>query len=46
MDARLAESAEQIKQLEGDLAQLNGERDQVRERVERLLQHLDEFVAV
>jgi hypothetical protein len=29
--------------LEADLSLLNGERDQVRERVERLLQHLDEF---
>jgi predicted nuclease with TOPRIM domain len=45
MDARLAESGEHIKRLEGELSQLNGERDQVRERVERLLQHLDEFSA-
>ena len=40
---RLAEHGDQIKRLEGDLSQLQGERDQVRQRVERLLQHLDEF---
>ena len=40
---RLGEHGDQIKRLEGDLSQLQGERDQVRQRVERLLQHLDEF---
>jgi predicted nuclease with TOPRIM domain len=42
-DARLADFADKVARLEADLSLLNGERDQVRERVERLLQHLDEF---
>ncbi len=42
-NSRLAEHGEHIKRLEGELSQLQGERDQVRQRVERLLQHLDEF---
>lgn len=42
-NSRLTEHGDQIKRLEGDLSQLQGERDQVRLRVERLLQHLDEF---
>jgi chromosome segregation ATPase len=41
--AQLAEKAEQIRQLEDSIAQMGSEREQVRERVERLLQHLDEF---
>ncbi len=44
-NAQLAEKAEQVRQLEDTIAQMGGERDQVRERVERLLQHLDEFTA-
>lgn len=42
-NSRLTEHGEHIKRLEGELSQLQGERDQVRQRVERLLQHLDEF---
>ncbi len=43
LNGRIAQYAEQIRRLEGDLSQLNGERDQVRQRVERLLQQLDEI---
>ncbi len=39
----IQEQAAQIHKLENDLSQLQGERDQVRQRVERLLRHLDEF---
>ena len=42
-NSRLSEQGDQIRRVEGDLSQLHGERDQVRQRVERLLQHLDEF---
>ena len=41
--AQVRDQAEQIRRLEGDLSQLQGERDTVRQRVEKLLQHLDEF---
>ena len=41
--SQIRDQAEQIRRLEGDLSQLQGERDKVRLRVEKLLQHLDEF---
>ncbi len=42
-NVQLSEQAEQLRRLESERAQLQGERDQVRQRVEKLLQHLDEF---
>ena len=46
LTSRLNDQEEQSRRLEGELSQLNGERDQVRQRVEKLLQHLDEFTGV
>ena len=43
LEQQLHEREDHIGRLEGDLLQLQGERDQVRGRVERLLRHLDEF---
>jgi chromosome segregation ATPase len=42
-DTHLTQHFENIQRLESDLSQLQKERDAVRQRVERLLQHLDEF---
>ncbi len=46
LTSRLNDQVEQTRRMEGELSQLNGERDQVRQRVEKLLQHLDEFTGV
>jgi chromosome segregation ATPase len=45
LQQQLDRSAEQVGRLEGELATLQQERDQVRGRVERLLKHLDDFTA-
>ena len=42
-NAQLADYADKVARLDADLSLLSGEREQVRERVERLLQQLDEF---
>ncbi len=43
LQEQIASKDEHIGRLEGDLQHFQGERDEVRERVERLLSHLDEF---
>ena len=45
LQQQLATRADQGRHLEGELHQLQQERDHVRGRVERLLKHLDEFTA-
>ena len=45
LQQQLTARAEQGSHLEGELHQLQQERDHVRGRVERLLKHLDEFTA-
>ncbi len=45
LERQLAGRAEESTRLEGELGQLQQERDHVRGRVERLLKHLDEFTA-
>jgi chromosome segregation ATPase len=45
LQRQLDRSAEEVGRLEGELATLQQERDQVRGRVERLLKHLDDFTA-
>src|ERR1700744_622407 len=45
LERQLASRAEQSTRLEGEIGQLQQERDHVRGRVERLLKHLDEFTA-
>jgi len=45
LQRQLASRAEQSTRLEGEIGQLQQERDHVRGRVERLLKHLDEFTA-
>ena len=45
LEQQLATRADEGRRLEGELQQLQQERDHVRGRVERLLKHLDEFTA-
>jgi septal ring factor EnvC (AmiA/AmiB activator) len=45
LERQLASRGEQSSRLEGEIRQLQQERDHVRSRVERLLKHLDEFTA-
>lgn len=45
IEQQLGGKSEHAQRLEGELEQLQQERDQVRGRVERLLRHLDEFTA-
>jgi len=40
-EGQVAEHARQTERLENDIKQLRGERDQVRQRVEKLLKQLD-----
>ncbi len=45
LERQLAGRGEESSRLEGEVRQLQQERDHVRGRVERLLKHLDEFTA-
>ena len=45
LEQQLAGRADHASRLEGEVGQLQQERDHVRGRVERLLKHLDEFTA-
>lgn len=45
LERQLSGRSDEASRLEGDLQQLQQERDHVRGRVERLLKHLDEFTA-
>lgn len=45
LERQLVNRAEESTRLEGEIGQLQQERDHVRGRVERLLKHLDEFTA-
>ncbi len=45
LEEQLHARGEDLQRLQDDLQHLHGERDQVRQRVERLLHHLDEFTA-
>ena len=45
LERQLATHGEESSRLEGEVRQLQQERDHVRGRVERLLKHLDEFTA-
>ncbi len=45
LERQVAEREQHGAQLQGELHQLQQERDHVRGRVERLLKHLDEFTA-
>ncbi len=45
LEQQIASHAEQGAKIQGELNQLQQERDHVRGRVERLLKHLDEFTA-
>lgn len=45
LERQLASRSEESSRFEGEIRQLQQERDHVRGRVERLLKHLDEFTA-
>ena len=45
LERQLAGRSDESTRLQGELGQLQQERDHVRSRVERLLKHLDEFTA-